>query len=123
MKGYGVHCMLTSHHLNAVEAAVLAAMSEMCSAPDALREQIAAAAVVSRRNTGAGFFTELKIDKFTQPVPEKIICNIFANIEGCKNPVAFVLFLKDGHIDILEGASVEDSTVDLDFSSANFNLI
>jgi hypothetical protein len=109
--------------LNRIELAILGAMSEHCVNANLLQTQIDAAAVSDRTNTGAGFYTELQTPSSAQPVPEKVIGNVFAKVVGCVNPMTFVLFLKDGYIRTLEGAAVEDSTVGIDFSSVGFDIM
>ena len=110
-------------HLNMLEAAVL---REMCKqVPEdavALGLQIDEAVVVSRDNTGAGFYSNLKVVGAAGSVKSKIIANVFARIDGLKNPMSFALFIKEGVINVLEGAAVDDSTVGLDFSKVKFRL-
>lgn len=78
------------------------------------------ASVVSRKNTGAGFYTKLKVKQVSKPIEAKVIGNVCADIEGFDQPMLFLLFLRDGVIHQMEGATIDDSMVDIDFSKARF---
>jgi hypothetical protein len=108
--------------LNELEKAVLEQMLRQASGNllPLLREQIEGASVVSRKNTGAGFFTELKVKQVSKPIEAKVIENVCADIEGFDQPMLFLLFLRDGVIHKMEGATIDDSTVDIDFSNVRF---
>ena len=111
-------------YLNELENAVLQAMCEReDSYPVALRSQIKSAEVASRQNTGAGFYTCLKLDQSLALLEQKVFDNVFAKISGLNNPMTFVLFVRDGKIDTLEGASVEDNTTDIDFETVRFKIL
>ena len=62
------------------------------------------------------FFTELKVKQVSKPIEAKVIQNACADIEGFDQPMLFLLFLRDGVIHQMEGATIDDSTVDIDFS-------
>jgi hypothetical protein len=85
-----------------------------------LREQIDGASVVSREKTGAGFFTQLRVGKTARSIEAKVIGDVRADIEGFDQPMLFLLFLRDGVIYQLEGATITDSTVGVDFSKIRF---
>jgi hypothetical protein len=108
--------------LNELEKAVLEQM--LRQAPGnlipLLREQIDGASVVSRKNTGAGFYTELKVGKISRPIETTVIENVCADIEGFDQPMLFLLFLQDGVIHTLEGATITDSSVGIDLSNIRF---
>jgi hypothetical protein len=53
----------------------------------------------------------------------RTISNVFAEINGMKNPMAFVLFIRDGKIATVEGAATDDDTSNVDFSHARFKII
>jgi hypothetical protein len=91
---------------------------------DALASQLASAKVIQRRNSGAGFFTDLAIDRTAPPVTskERVIGNVAAMIEGFKDPLLLLLFMKDGYADMLEGAAIEDSTVGVDLTNVRFTI-
>jgi hypothetical protein len=79
--------------------------------------------VLKRENTGAGFYTTLKPIKFGKLFQNTIIGNAAAKIEEMANPMVFVVFLENGYIIKLEGAAVEESTADIDFSKVTFEII
>ena len=45
-----------------------------------------------------------------------------AKIEGFEGPLLLMLFMKDGYADMLEGATVQDSTVGLDLATRRFKI-
>lgn len=45
-----------------------------------------------------------------------------ANVEGFEGPLFLLLFMKDGYVSMLEGATVQDGTVGVDFSKVVFNI-
>jgi hypothetical protein len=91
----------------------------------ALEEQIGLISVRSRENTGAGFFTYFD---FKARPPHKVKtdmkkCHVTATINDLSNALGFVLWVKDGSIDCLEGYTLAmDSTADLDLASVEFEL-
>jgi hypothetical protein len=91
---------------------------------EALQAQLATATVIRRRNSGAGFFTDLAVDRSTPPMrgTESVLGNVMASIEGFKQPMLLLLFTREGYADMLEGATVEDSTVGLDLRSLQFTI-
>jgi hypothetical protein len=90
--------------LNALEKAVLEQMRQKA---DGLAEQINQATVERRNNTGVGFYTKLRIEKRERPVESGVLGGVYAHVKGLNHPMTFVLFMKDGVIDTLEGAAVE----------------
>lgn len=111
--------------LNPLETAILqairAAKPEIASALD---EQLRDVVVISRKNTGAGFFTIMRPSNAKTLIPQtRPIGNIFAKVAGMRDPMTFVLFINDGIIDTLEGASIDESTVAVDFSAVKFEII
>lgn len=111
-------------HLSKLEESVLETMSlQAGNDRGALHAQIATATVQSPDNTGVGFYTKLKPDPSAQPIHARTIGNVFANIDSLKNPMTFVLFIKDGLVDLLEGATTEEITGDIDFANVKFHLL
>jgi hypothetical protein len=106
---------------NAILQAIRAAKPEVAVALD---EQLDAVIVTSRENTGAGFFTTMRpLNTKTLISQTGAMGNIFAKIAGMRNPMTFVLFIKDGVIDTLEGASIDESTAAVDFSAVKFEMM
>lgn len=111
--------------LNSLEKAVLQAIR--ASRPEialALDEQLENIEVSDRENTSAGFYTTMKPTR-TKTLIEapRVIGNVFAKIAGMQNPMTFALFIKNGLIDVLEGAAIDESTAEIDFSIAKFEIV
>jgi hypothetical protein len=105
------------------------ALAEICRRQvhgrEALESQLATAAVTRRKNSGVGFFTYLTVDPSTPPVATaaRVLGEVWASIEGFKQPFVLLLFMKDGYAEFLEGASIDDSTVGIDLSTIQFKII
>jgi hypothetical protein len=111
--------------LNSLERAVLhqigAATPEIAMA---LNEQLEGVVVSKRENTNAGFFTTLQTRNVKTTIKQaRAIGNVFARIEGLQNPMTFVLFIKDGLIDMLEGAAIDENTSEINFSTVRFEVL
>jgi hypothetical protein len=78
---------------------------------------------LNRINTGAGFYTRLQTERRGEPIGARIIGDVAAQIKGLSNPMIFLLWVRNGTIDQLEGASVGDSTQGVDFSNVQFEII
>jgi hypothetical protein len=81
--------------------------------------------VTERRNTGAGFFTDLAVDParaapvgLRSPVGE-----VWATIAGYRDPMGFLLLLKDGTAAMLEGHALRDDTAGTNFGAVSFALL
>jgi hypothetical protein len=105
-----------------------AALKEICrQQPDwreTLESQLATAKVTRRDNSGAGFFTYVAVDRATAPVMSggRVLGNVAATIDGFKQPLLLMLFMKDGYAEMLEGATIDDSTVGIDLSTLQFKI-
>jgi hypothetical protein len=91
---------------------------------EALESQLSTAVVDRRENSGAGFFTYLTVDPSTRPVTgsKTVFGNVAASIEGFKQPMHLLLFTKQGYAFMLEGATIDESTVGLDLASLQFTI-
>jgi len=90
----------------------------------ALDEQLEDMIVVSRENTNAGFYTTLRPQKVSTLIKQsRTVGNVFAKIQGMQNPMTFVLFIKDGLVHMLEGASIDEDTSNIDFSTVKFEIV
>jgi len=110
--------------LNELEKAVLEAL--LRKTPNELHileRQLKEIDVSSRRNTGGGFYCKLEPNKIAEPSSAKFIGGVFADVEGLSHPMAFVLFIKEGFIDTLEGAATDENTANIDFSNVRFEII
>lgn len=75
----------------------------------ALRQQLEVAVVTKREFTGVGFFTSFAIpDSVSVPrnVPNSILDDVAATIEGRKYGICFMLFVRDGVMSTLEGVTL-----------------
>jgi hypothetical protein len=76
----------------------------------ALRGQADGARLSSRELTGAGFFCVFEV--FGPPLPTSHrnfeIGDVNARIEGLSHGAGFVLFVRDGRLNMLEGYSYEE---------------
>jgi hypothetical protein len=108
--------------LNSLERAVLQAMCR--KAPNSnLEAQLKNVTALSRKNTGAGFLTKLHPDRTAEMIKDRVIGEVAAQISQFKEPMVFVLFMKDGYPDLLEGASIDDSTVGINFNDVDFKIL
>ncbi|NUQ35661.1 MAG: hypothetical protein HUU29_12065 [Planctomycetaceae bacterium] len=83
-----------------------------------LRQQYAEAKVVSRELSGVGFFTNFTVPESVPRLKEEIglIGGVGAEVEGINHGAGFWLFLKDGHINMLEGFTYDDPWHDPDLA-------
>ena len=109
--------------LNKLEKAVLEEILRQAPADRfSLEEQLRGASALGRNNTGVGFYTRLRPGETTKRIGAKVIGNVFADIKGLNHPMTFVLFIRDGLMDTLEGATTDDCTAGIDFSNVQFEL-
>lgn len=94
--------------------------SEYPSIAEDLLGQFQAATLISRRNSGVGFFTNFSVDRErARPVAsERVIGNLWVQVEAMRQPMTFLLFMEDGFACMLEGAGVDDDASEIDFSQA-----
>ena len=92
-----------------------------------LRAQVATAGVRKRENTGGGFFTYFDIDRTTPGIGERKPRGMrdgpFAQVRGAAHGMGFILWLKDGYADCLEGYCYSnDDTKGWDLENLSFKL-
>lgn len=76
-----------------------------------LRAQAARASAVSREFTGVGFYLRFDVpsDVPTLTAPRDFAFgDVYAEIKGMKHGAGFVLFVRDGRLDQLEGFSFDE---------------
>lgn len=97
----------------------VSALSEIARQHPELLAQISVLTVLERRNSGVGFFTEVAVDRSSaERVDSKNpLGNIWLDIQGFESPMVFLVFLEDGFIKFLEGATVGDQTDQIDLHS------
>jgi hypothetical protein len=114
--------------LTSLERAVLACIAD--ASPEdgaALRAQLAAARHRDCKNTGCGFFTYFDIDRAAPPIGERKARDMrdgpFGQVEGAAHGMGFILWLKDGYADCLEGyCYANDHTKGWDLENLSFDL-
>lgn len=77
-----------------------------------LRTQLEGAHVTRREFTGCGFYTYLKVAKSAPPIEcdkgNLEISGVVATIDGLEHGAGFVLFVRDGYLDNLEGFTYDE---------------
>jgi hypothetical protein len=109
-----------------LEQAVLAEIWDMYSADRvALEAQLSTATLLSRENTGAGFFTRFSVDRASSTAigGERLRAGPQAKIDGLEHGMGFILWLKEGYADCLEGYSYAESTTGIDLEAAGFEIL
>lgn len=89
-----------------------------------LERQLAAATVTERENSGAGFFTTIRVSDAPPRVnsPKVLGYETHAHVKGMEYGLGFVLFMKDGALDMLEGYALAGSTAALDLRDLQFEV-
>jgi hypothetical protein len=109
-----------------LEAAVLRAICEMhLSDRAALEAQLSTAALISRENTGAGFYTNFVVEPSASAAiaGERLRNGPEARIEGLQHGMGFILWLTEGYASSLEGYSYEESTIGVDLEQVGFEML
>lgn len=89
----------------------------------ALEVQLSTATLLSRENTGVGFYTN-----FTVGLPNEVIGGErlrhgpAARIDGLERGMGFILWLNEGHANSLEGYTYDESTVDIALDRVAFTI-
>ena len=109
--------------LSALEKAVLDAIIERSGATrELLREQVRLAEVSSREMTGVGFYTNLRLPSDAPRLAGRAnleLNEIEADICGLKHGAGFILFVRDGFMQFLEGYTYDEQWPD---KTASFSL-
>lgn len=78
----------------------------------ALREQLSTCRVVDRELTGVGFFTKLAVPESAAKAGidngTLTFADVTAEIEDLEHGAGFVLFVRDGRLDTLEGYTYDE---------------
>lgn len=110
----------------ALERAVLHAICEAHAVDRAALEgQLLTAVVLSRENTGAGFYTRLFIERSaaTPIAGERLRHGPAASIDGLEHGMGFTLWLKEGYADCLEGYCYGESTARIALERVGFKIL
>jgi hypothetical protein len=105
-------------------AALCSIFSETPELAAGLQCQLAAATVTERENSGAGFFTTIRVPEDPPRVnsPKVLGHETHAHIRGMEYGLGFVLFMRDGALDMLEGYALAGSTSALDLTDLQFEV-
>jgi hypothetical protein len=111
--------------LSRLEHAVLRAIASQYSGHDvAMDAQHSSAWVTNRRNTGAGFYTTFAVDPSARLLPlGSPVGDAFATVPNLAYGIGFILWLKDGYLNELEGFSFGEDTSELDLETTAFELV
>jgi hypothetical protein len=106
------------------EAALRSIFSETLELAAGLERQLAVATVTERENSGAGFFTTIRVPDEPPRVesPKVLGYETHAHIKGIEYGLGFVLFMKDGALHMLEGYALAGSTSALDLADLRFEV-
>lgn len=100
-------------------------LSELGDGRAAIEEQVLHASVLSRENTGGGFFTELQL---RGEIPasfhgEHLGRDIWISVEGMSYGLGMILHLRREKVPLLEGYAVApENTTPIDFEHVRFAL-
>jgi hypothetical protein len=126
--GSGYYLLMpdTNSFFTPLEHAVLNAIYEMHLADrPALEAQLLTATVRSRENTGAGFFTRFDVDRASSSAikGERLRNGPEATMDGLQHGMGFILWLKEGYAECLEGYATAGSTVGIDLERTSFEIM
>src|ERR1700756_2691561 len=111
---------------SALERAVLDAICDRSSTERAaLQAQLSTAVLVSRENTGAGFYTRFQVERSSSVAikGERSRAGPEIKIPGLEHGMGSILWLKEGYADCLEGYSYAESTTGLILESVSFEIV
>jgi hypothetical protein len=120
--------MVTDSDLTSLERAVLHEIYKQMPIQDqeSFKAQLEGISVQNRKNTGGGFFTYFAVKNKRVPkilADTKNYC-VGAKIRGLEHGFSFILWLKEGCVDFLEGyANGPESTAKMDLAALKFEII
>lgn len=106
-------------------AALRAIFAETPAIALALETQLSRAVVTKRENSGGGFFTDIAVPDDVPLVdcPYTLGNATHARVEGLEHGLGFVLFMREGKLDQLEGhAWGPENTAPLDLTNLSFEI-
>jgi hypothetical protein len=109
-----------------LEQAVLTAICGMYSSGRAaLEAQLSTATLLSRENTGAGFYTRFAVDRASSVAitGERSRAGPEIKVDGLHNGMGLILWLKEGYAHCLEGYSYAESTAGILLEAADFEIL
>jgi hypothetical protein len=74
-----------------------------------LRQQARDARVARRKNTGAGFFCDFRVEVEDPVVPANFhIGDVLADVDGLAHGAGVMLFIRNGRLNMLEGYTYDE---------------
>ncbi len=106
------------------EAVLHSIFAETPDVQSALEEQLRNASVLERENSGAGFFTTIDSHGAERlNTPHVLGLETCAEVAGLEHGLGFVLFMKDGRLDLLEGYTFgSEDTSQFDLANLSFKI-
>ncbi len=91
----------------------------------ALEAQLSTATLLSRENTGAGFYTRFAVERasIAALTGERLRAGPETKIDGLRHGMGFILWLKEGYADCLEGYSYAESTTGIILGAVGFEIL
>ena len=109
-----------------LERAVLHAIfDESPSITSMLRQQLEAASVIARENTGGGFIITMEVPENVQKIGNCMVLGYQteASIDGVAQGLGFALLMKEGKLHVLDGHSQGgENTAALNFERVGFSV-
>jgi hypothetical protein len=120
------HLMAMTPVTSLEQTALAAIIAEAVEHRVSLEEQLRRVVVVSRENTGGGFFTEMRVscgaENFAMDAA-RLGLNVWISVEGLEYGLGMILHLKNGYANLLEGYAVgPEDTSGIDFTHVRFAL-
>jgi len=90
----------------------------------ALKAQISTATVSGRENNGHGFYTRFRVDRGSNAAVKgsRLKNGPAAQIDGLKHGMGFILWLKEGYADCLEGFGYGENISALNLETVGFEI-
>lgn len=107
-------------------AALKAVLDEPCEGCTDIEKQLLGATILSRENTGRGFFTELALPNEIPAHAQGQVLgkNVWFGVEGMSHGLGMILHLSHGKTPLLEGYAIgPEDTSRIDFERVRFALI
>lgn len=109
------------------QTALVAILDESVEQRAVVEQQLTCSSVVSRDNTGGGFFAELEVNASANRLDRGVKplgLNVYIGVSGLQYGLSMILHAKDGYANLLEGYSVGgEDTSEIDFAQVRFALI
>ena len=109
------------------QTAVAAILVENAEHRAIIEQQLMQTVVLSRENTGGGFFTELEVGSDAQSFEAdrpSLGQNVWLGVEGLEFGLGMILHFENGRASLLEGYAVApEDTCAIDFADVRFAVV